>query len=195
MKPTGAVLKVGVFATSTGTVPADAIADAGTAAVTVFMSTKVVGSAEPLNSTTEDEVKNEPLTVSVNPGPPAFALLGEMELMTIVDTRNGELFELTFRLTTLTWRNWSTCRKEAGTRAVNVVEATNLVGNGLAFISTTELETNPSPVTVRVNAGLPAWTDSGDRLPTNGGPEGPPPQPANQPSQMSPAAARATACF
>lgn len=128
MKPTEAVLKVGVFATSTGTVPADAIADAGTAAVTVFGSTKVVGSAEPLNSTTEDELKNEPTTVSVKPGPPAFALLGEMKLMTIVDTRNGEIFDLTSGgFTTLTWRNWSTCRKEAGTRAVKVVEATNVL--------------------------------------------------------------------
>ena len=171
------------------------MADAGTAAVTVFGSTKVVGSAEPLNSTTEDVLKNEPPTVSVKPGPPSFALLGDRELMTIVDTRNGELFELPFRLTTLTWRNCGTCRKEAGTWAVNVVEATNVVGNGLAFISTTELEPNPSPVTVRVNAGLPAWTDSGLRLPTNGGAEGPPPQPANQPSEMSPAAARATACL
>lgn len=195
MKPTGAVLKADVFATSTGTVPADAIADAGTAAVTVFGSTKVVGSAEPLNSTTEDEVKNEPTTVSVKAGPPAFALLGERELMTIVDTRNGELFEPTLcGLTTLTWRNCGTSTKEAGTVAVNVVEATNLVGNGLAFISTTEPETNPSPVTVRVNAGLPAVTDSGDSFPTNGGTEEPP-QPANEPSRMSPTAARAKACF
>ena len=195
MKPTGAVLKEGVFATSTWALPGDAIADAGTAAVTVFGSTKVVGSAEPLNSTTEDEVKNEPPTVSVKAGPPAFALLGERELMTIVDTRNGELFDPTFDgLTTLTWRNCGVCTKEAGTVAVNVVEPTNLVGNGLAFISTTELETNPSPVTVRVNAGLPAWTDSGLRLPTNGGTEEPP-QPANEPSRMSPTAARTTAYF
>lgn len=132
------------------------MADAGTAAVTVFGSTKVVGSAEPLNSTTEDELKNEPPTVSVKAGPPAFALLGDRELMMIVDTRNGELFELAFGLTTLTWRNCGVCTKEAGTVAVNVVEATNLVDNGLAFISTTELEPNPLPVTVRVNAGLPA---------------------------------------
>lgn len=156
MKPTEAVLKVGVFATSTWAVPGDAMADAGTAAVTVFGSTKVVGSAEPLNSTTEDELKNEPPTVSVKAGPPAFALLGDRELMMIVDTRNGELFELAFGLTTLTWRNCGVCTKEAGTVAVNVVEATNLVDNGLAFISTTELEPNPLPVTVRVNAGLPA---------------------------------------
>lgn len=195
MKETGSVLKAGPFATSTWAVPGDAMADAGTAAVTVFTLTKVVGSAEPLNSTMEDELKNEPPTVSVKAGPPAFALLGDRELMMIVDTRNGELFELLDELTTVTWRNCGVCTKEAGTEAVNVVEATNLVGNGLAFISTTELETNPSPVTVRVNAGLPAWTESGLRLPTNGGPEGPPPQPANQPSQISPAAATVTACF
>lgn len=181
------------FATSTRTVPADAIADAGTAAVTVFGSTKVVGSAEPLNSTTEDELKNEPTTVSVKAGPPAFALLGERELITIRDTVNGELFELE-GLITLTWRICGNSKKEASTEAVNVVEATNLVGNGLAFISTTEPEPNPSPVTVRVNVGLPAMTDSGVSFPTNEGPEEPP-QPANEPSRMSPTAARATACF
>jgi len=194
VKPTWEVLKAGPFATSTGTVPADVIADAGTAAVTVFGSTKVVGSAEPLNSTTEDDLKNEPTTVSVKAGPPAFALLGERELMTIVDTVNGELFELFEGLTTLTWRICGTSRKEASTEAVNVVEATNLVGNGLAFISTTEWEPNPSPVTVRVKVGLPALTDSGVSFPTNGGAEDPP-QPANEPSRMSPTAARATACF
>jgi hypothetical protein len=198
VKPTEAVLKEGELATSTWTVPGDAIADAGTAAVTVFALTKVVGSAEPLNSTTEDELKKEPPTVSVKPGPPAFALLGEMELMTIVDTRNGEIFDLTSGgLTTLTWRNCGACRKEAGTGAVNCVELTNVVGNGLAFISTTELEANPVPFTVSVKSGLPAWTDSGLSVVMNGvvgpGIDGLPPQPANDATEMSPATARATA--
>lgn len=158
-KGKGPVARKGEFATSTWTVPGDVIAEAGTAAVTVFAFTKVVGSAEPLNSITEDELNREPLTVSVKPALPAFALLGERELIKMEDTGKIERFDLRFGgLTTLTCRNPGACRKEAGTAAVNCVELTNVVCTTLPFISTVEVETKPVPFTVRVKGGFPTVT-------------------------------------
>ena len=200
VKGKGPVLLKAVFATSTWTVPGDAIADAGTAAVTVFALTKVVGSAEPLNSTTEDEVNRAPLTVSVKAAPPAAALLGESELIKMEPTGNIEMFDLRFGgLTTDTCRIVSANMKEAGTTAVNCAGLTNVVCITWAFTSTVDDGPKPLPFTVSVRVGCPAMTLSGESVPTTGvtgaGVGVFPPQPANEPTEMSPATARATACL
>jgi hypothetical protein len=52
--------------------------DAGIAAVSWVLFTKVVVRFEPLTRTTDPLMKLLPVTVSVNPGLPAVALLGEM---------------------------------------------------------------------------------------------------------------------
>src|SRR4030095_3434681 len=62
--------------TVTGAVPAAAMSVAGMAAVTCVAFTKVVVRAAPFHLTSEPETKLLPLTVSVQAGPPAVALLG-----------------------------------------------------------------------------------------------------------------------
>jgi len=52
--------------------------DPGIAAVSWVLLTKVVARFEPLTRTTDPLMKLLPVTVSVNPGSPAVALLGEM---------------------------------------------------------------------------------------------------------------------
>ena len=69
------------FTTVTEAVPAVLISDEGTVAVTRVLLTKVVVKAELFQCTFELETKCDPLMVSVKAGPPAVALLGEIELI------------------------------------------------------------------------------------------------------------------
>lgn len=62
-------------------VPALAIRDAGTVAVSCMEETNVVPNAVPFHFTVEPETKFVPFTVKVNPGPPAAAQVGLSELM------------------------------------------------------------------------------------------------------------------
>ena len=64
--------------TVTAAVPAEAMSAAGTAAVSCPALTKVVVRALPFQVTDVAPVKPAPLTVKVNPGPPATALVGEI---------------------------------------------------------------------------------------------------------------------
>jgi hypothetical protein len=66
------------FVTVTLNVPANAMSGAVIDAVTWVAFTNVVVRAVPLKFTTAPETKFVPLTVSVNPAPPAVALVGEM---------------------------------------------------------------------------------------------------------------------
>jgi hypothetical protein len=59
-------------------VPNDVTSLAGMAAVTCELLTSVVVRAEPANRTTEDELKFDPFTVSVNAPEPEATLVGEM---------------------------------------------------------------------------------------------------------------------
>ena len=62
-------------------VPAVAIREAGTVAVSCVVETNVVVSAVPLHFTVEPDTKLVPLTVNVNCGPPAVAQVGLSELV------------------------------------------------------------------------------------------------------------------
>ena len=64
----------------TAAVPAVAMSEASMAAVTFVALTNVVVRAEPFHFTCVPATKFVPFTVSVNPGPPAVALLGEIEV-------------------------------------------------------------------------------------------------------------------
>lgn len=83
--------------------PGIAIRLAGTAAVSTVAPTNVVDSVVLFQCTTEPDVKPAPVTVSVNAGPPASAVLGLMVLIvgaaTIVKT---SAFEPTLSETTVT---------------------------------------------------------------------------------------------
>src|SRR5262249_51932581 len=71
--PPGAGLK-----TVMESAPGEAMSDAGIAAVNWLAFTKVVVRPAPLTCTTDVETKLLPVTVSVNPGLPAVALVGEI---------------------------------------------------------------------------------------------------------------------
>jgi len=62
-------------------VPAVAISEAGTVAVSCVEETKVVVSAVPFHLTVEPDMKLVPFTVNVNCGPPATAQFGLSEVM------------------------------------------------------------------------------------------------------------------
>src|SRR6516225_8531349 len=64
--------------TVTGTVPAEAMAAAGMAAVNCVEVTTVVAGVVPPKLTTEAATKFVPLTISVKPALPAVALIGEI---------------------------------------------------------------------------------------------------------------------
>ena len=68
------------FATVIDAVPAVAIRDAGTAAVSWVEETNVVVSAVPFQFTVEAETNFVPFTVKVNCGPPAVAQVGLIEV-------------------------------------------------------------------------------------------------------------------
>ncbi len=67
--------------TVTDAVPAVAIREAGTVAVSCVDETNVVVSAVPFHFTLEIAAKFVPFTVNVNPRPPAVAQIGLSELM------------------------------------------------------------------------------------------------------------------
>jgi len=66
--------------TETWAVPAAAMSVLGMAAVTWALLTNVVVRGAPFQRTVEPETKPLPLTVSVNAGPPAVALFGDIEV-------------------------------------------------------------------------------------------------------------------
>ena|ERR1700731_3773048 len=69
------------FTTVTEAVPCVAMSAMEMEAVSFVLLANVVVRADPFQSTTEPETKFEPFTVSVKAGPPAVALLGEIELI------------------------------------------------------------------------------------------------------------------
>ena len=69
------------FATVIEAVPAVAIREAGTVAVSCVEETNVVASAVPFQFTVEVETKFLPFTVKVNCGPPTAAQVGLTELI------------------------------------------------------------------------------------------------------------------
>ena len=71
----------GAFTTVTEAVAAVAMSAAEMEAVSFMLLTNVVVRGDPFQFTTEPETKCEPFTVSVKAGPPAVALLGEIELI------------------------------------------------------------------------------------------------------------------
>jgi hypothetical protein len=68
--------------TVTEALPAALISLAEIAAVSCVLLTNVVVRSAPFQRTFEEEMNEEPVTVSVKSGPPATALLGEREVKT-----------------------------------------------------------------------------------------------------------------
>jgi hypothetical protein len=149
------------FVTVTLNDPAVAISTAVIAAVNCDALTKVVVAAVPLKFTTEDELKFEPFTVSVNVLPPAKAFVGDSEVIvgTGLFTVNEEIAEVPppgTGFVTVTLSVPAVAISATVIAAVSCVAFTNVVVLGELLKFTTEPATKPVPFTVNENAGPPA---------------------------------------
>lgn len=139
--------------------------DAGIAAASCVLLTKVVVRFAPLTSTTEPLTKLLPLTVSVNPGLPAVALAGEIlakdgcGLLTASDSvPEAEPSGLITSIARVPGEAMSL----AGIAAVSCVPPTNVVVRFAPFTWTTEPLTKFEPVAVKVKPGPPAVAEPGE---------------------------------
>jgi len=113
-------------------VPAVAMSLAGTAACTCVELTTIVDSAEPFQLTTAVESKFAPVTVKVNPAPPAVAEAGEKPLLLIVGALaalivNAAPVDVTADSDTVILAVPAVAIRLAGTAAVSCPEFTKLV--------------------------------------------------------------------
>ena len=142
-------------------------------AVSFVLLTNVVVRADPFQFTTEPETNFDPCTVSVKVGPPAVALLGEIEpiagtglLMVNVIAFDvpppGEPF------TTVTEAVPAVAMSAAEMEAVSTVLLEKVVVRGAPFQFTTEVATKPEPFTVSVKAAPPAVALLGEIEPIAG---------------------------
>jgi hypothetical protein len=114
-----------------------------------------------------------PFTVNVNEAEPAAILVGAIELTTGVRlfTVNVTAVDVPppgVGLVTVTGGVLAAAISLARITAVNEVELTNVVTLALLLKFTTDVETNPVPVTVSVNCAPPALADDGDNKVTVG---------------------------
>lgn len=141
-------------------VPAVAIRDAVTVAVSCVEELKVVVSDVPFHFTVEPETKFVPVTLKVNCAPPAVAQVGLSELMVgtalIVNVCALDVPPPGLGFITVMAAGPAVATREAGTVAVSCVEETKLVARGAPFQFTVEVETNLVPLTVKVKSTLPA---------------------------------------
>jgi hypothetical protein len=143
----------------------------GTAALNCVADTNAVLSAEPFHCTVSPVTKLAPFTVSVNPTPPAAAVVGEMEVMdgaAVVMAKLTE-FELAPPGTcTLTDAVPEEVSRLDGTAAFNCVAETNVVLSAEPFHCTISPVTKLAPFTVSVNPTPPATAVVGEMETTDG---------------------------
>ena len=150
----------------TDAVPADAMSDAGTCAVSCPALTKVVVRLLPFQVTCVPAMKLAPLTVRVKPDPPATAEFGDRLVnvaagLIVKVIGGGEPCEGS---DTVTAAVPADAISEAGTAAVNCPALTNVVLRALPFQVTAVVAVNPAPLTVRVKPGPPAIALVGEML-------------------------------
>src|SRR6185295_7429736 len=115
------------------------MSEAGIAAVSEALLTKVVGREAPFQRTSEAATKPVPVTVSVSAGPPAKAALGVNPEVagagcSIVKAR---LLEVPPAWLTVTVAAPEAAMSEAGINAVIMLLLTNVLGRAAPFQSTT----------------------------------------------------------
>ena len=126
-----------------------------------MLLTKVVVKIKLFQCTFEPETKFDPLTVSVKPGPPAVALLGEIELIAgtgllTVNVLGADVPPPGPGFVTVTWIVPAVAMSAAEIAAVSWVLLENVVVRAAPFQFTTEVVTKPEPFTVSVKPGPPA---------------------------------------
>lgn len=142
---------------------------AGMEAVNCAALTNVVVRGLPFHQTLEALTNPVPLMVSVNAPPPAkaefglkFVIAGEGLL--IVNVAAGDEPPPGAGLLTTTLTVPAVAMSVAGIEAVNCVALTNCVVRWLPFHQTVEAPMKPVPLTVSINAALPAKAELGLKL-------------------------------
>lgn len=153
--------------TATFAVPAVAMSAAAMAAVNWVALLKVVVFVAPLKVTTDGVTKPVPLTVSVKAAPPSVALVGARDVSTgagllMLNTCAPDVPPPGAGFVTVTFVVLTVRISEAGTAEVNCVELLNVVALAAPLKFTTELDTKPDPLTVRVKAEPPAIALAGE---------------------------------
>src|SRR6267143_1859986 len=147
--------------TVTRAVPAVTRSVIGITAVNCVGETYVVARAAPFHCTTELLTKFVPVTVSVNPGPPATAEVGLKLVIVGIGFRTVKVCGLDIPppgggVNTVTVAVPATAMSAAEIAAVTCVAETYVVARAAPFHCTTELEIKFVPVTVSVNCAAPA---------------------------------------
>src|SRR5438128_3060327 len=109
-------------------------------------------------------MKLAPLITSARLGPPVTAVVGDIDVMTVVGgtTSNGTALDcLPSPLRTTTWRIPTAALKEPGTVAFKLRELTKVVATSVPSISTTAPELKFRPDTNSGNVPLPTMTNLG----------------------------------
>ena len=151
--------------------PAFAIKAAETVAESCVAEPKAVMSAEPFHNTVSPETKLAPVTVSVNVALPASAFAGDRAVREGTGGLTAKVRELDVppaAVRTLTVAVPMAAIKPAGTAAASCVELPKVVARALPFHSTVFPEIKLLPLTVKVNAELPAFTLEGESEPRVG---------------------------
>ncbi len=143
------------FTTVTEADPCVAMSAMEMEAVSFVLLENVVVRAAPFQFTTEPVTKFEPLTVSVKAGPPAVALLGEIELIAgtgllMVNVIAFDVPPPGATFTTVTEAVPAVLMSNEGTAAVTLVLLTKVVVKAELFQCTFEAETKFDPLTVSV---------------------------------------------
>ena len=146
---------------------------AGTMAVTCVALTIVVVNATPFHSTTVPAKKFVPVSVSVNAAPPAFAVVGESEPKVgngslIVNVIAADTPPPGAEFNTVIAAVPPAAMSMAGTTAVSCVPLTTVVASATPFHFTTVPAKKFVPVSVSVNAALPAVAVVGESEPKVG---------------------------
>jgi hypothetical protein len=157
----------GEFTTVTEAVPAVAMSAAEMEAISLVRLENVVVRGDPFQCTFEPETKLEPFTVRVKAGPPAVALLGEIELIAGTGLLTVNVFEADVpppgpRFVTVTLIVPAVAMSAAEIAAVSWVRLEKVVVRAAPFQLTTEVVTKPEPFTVSVKAGWPAVALAGE---------------------------------
>ncbi len=157
--------------TVTCAVPAVAMSAAAIAAVTCVALMYVVVRLDPFQFTTEPLMNPFPLTVSVNAAAPAVALLGDSPIIAgtgfaplMVNVELPDVPPPGAGLVTVTCPVPAVVRSAAVIAAVTCVALMYVVVRLDPFQFTTEPLMNPVPVTVKVNAAVPAVALAGDSV-------------------------------
>src|SRR5207237_45177 len=152
--------------TVTWAVPTAAMSEAGIAAVTCVGLTRVVVRAPPFQPTLAPMSNPVPVSVSVNPAPPAVALEGDSAVSVGPPALRGRLRAADVPpgagVTTVTDAVVAAARSDAGIAAVSCVTLTKVVVRVAPFQRTLEPVTKLLPFRVRVKAAPPTLALEGE---------------------------------